>query len=411
MLKAVKVKIYPNKSQEITFSKLFGCYRKVYNLCLSHKIEAYENNNLSLGLKELGYYYHNILTKSDEFYYLNEHNTKVLKQSIINMLSAYKNFFESLNGNRKGEKIGFPKFRSKYDDQSARFPVDAISRKFFNDDFNRINITKQIKNLKFKCSEADKKYLIKYKDNVKSLTIKKSKAGTYTASILIDGSPINEFRKNSIKYETINDKTIGIDLGIKSYYVSYDGETKSELENPKFLRSKEKKLKRLQRKLSKLDTKNKELSKTKETVYTNNRDKLRKKLAKQYEKITRSKETFLHQETSKLINENQVIIIEDLNVKGMLKNHKLAKSIQELSLGKFKQLLMYKAEWYGRTIIKIDRFYPSSKLCSCCGHKKQDLTLSNRTFECPECGLVIDRDYNAAINIRQEGLRILATTT
>lgn len=409
MLKAVKVKIYPNKDQEIIFAKLFGCYRKVYNLCLSHKMEAYENSKTSLGLKELGYYYHNILTKSDDFFYLNEHNTKVLKQSIINMLVAYKNFFESLNGTRKGDNVGFPKFRSKYDDQSVRFPLEAISKRFFSEDFNKINITKQIKNLKFRCSDADKKYLIKYKDNIKSLTIKKSKAGTYTASILVDGSPINEFRKNAKDYENVNDKIIGIDLGIKSYYVSYDGENRDELENPKFLRSKEHKLKRLQRKLSRLDNKNKELNNTKETIYSNNRNKLRKRLAKQYEKITRSRETFLHQETSKLINENQVIVIEDLYIKGMIKNHKLAKSIQELCLGKFKQLLLYKAEWYNRKIVMVDRFYPSSKLCSCCGYKKVDLTLKDRTYECPECGLVIDRDYNASINIRQEGLRILTT--
>ena len=421
MLKAVKVKLYPNKEQNTTLNKLFGCYRKVYNMVLDYKIEVYKKDKtIPVGIKELGKYFHGYLTKEEQFFYLAEHNTKVLKQSIINLLAAYNNFFKSCKGERKGEKVGFPKFKSKNDKQSVRFPSEAISSNTFSGEKNnKLNLTKQLKNLTFKCSDSDKKYLLKYSDNIKSITISKSTAGTLYASILIDGSTVNEFRKRNQIKETEN--IIGLDLGIKSYFVSYDGKNSETLENPKFIRKNEKKLKHLQRKLSKLDDKNRgkrnnefkekngreiDESVGKKAVKTNNRDKTKNKLALVYEKLNNQRDTFLHQITSKLIDENQIIIIEDLNIKGMMKNHNLAKSIQELSLGKFKTLLEYKAEWYGKDIIKIGRWFPSSKLCSCCGNKKPKLLLSERTYICEECGNEIDRDLNAAINIREEGIRI-----
>lgn len=421
MLKSVKVKLYPTYEQEVMFNKLFGCYRKVYNLSLSHKEELYESNKESIGLKELGKYLFGELRKDPEYFYLNEHNTKILMQSIINLLAAYKNYFESLSGKRKGEKVGKPKFKSKFDDQSARFPLEAVSRKPYNDKYNRLNLTKQFKNIKFSCSDADRKYLEKHKSSIKSVTVKKSKAGTFTASILVDGDAVNNFRKNAYKKYETPDKTIGLDLGIKSYYVSNNGEETTEQFNPKFIRSAENKLKRIQRKLSRLDNKNKakrnkefflknnkELSKKEKNkiVPTNNRTKLKKKLAKQYDNVRNKRDTFLHEITTKIVNENQVIIIEDLNVKGMMKNHKLSKAIGELCLGRFRQFLVYKCLWYGRELVVIDRFFPSSKKCSCCGYINKDLTLSDRTYVCPQCGHSIDRDENAAINIRQEGLRL-----
>ena len=424
MLKAVKVKLYPSYEQEILFNKLFGCSRKVYNLSLTYKQEQYElDNSKPIGLKELGKHFHNELLKDPEYHYLLEHNTKVLKQSIIDLLAAYKNYFESLLGKRKGEKVGLPTFKCRFDKQTARFPAEAVSKKPFNDNMDRLNLTSSFKNLKFACSGADRKYLEKHKDSIKSVTVTKSKAGTFTASILIDGDKINNFRKNSYKKYENPDKAIGLDLGIKSYYVSYDGENSEEQFNPKFIRTAEKKLKRLQRKLSKLDKKNRDkrneqflsengkpISKKEgnKIVVTNNRNKLKKRLAKQYEKITNKRDTFLHELTSKIVNENQVIVLEDLNVKGMMKNRKLSKAVGELCLGRFREFLKYKCEWYDRELIVINRFYPSSKLCSCCGHKKEDLKLSDRTYVCSECGHTIDRDLNAAINIRQEGLRLKA---
>ena len=424
MLKAVRVKLYPSYEQEVLFNKLFGCSRKVYNLSLNYKQEQYElDNSKPIGLKELGRHFHNQLLKDHEFAYLSEHNTKVLKQNIIDLLAAYKNYFESLSGKRKGEKVGLPTFKCKFDKQTARFPAEAVSKKPFNDKMDRLNLTSSFKNLKFACSDSDRKYLEKHKDSIKSVTVTKSKAGTFTASILIDGDKINNFRKNSYRKYENPDKAIGIDLGIKSYYVSYDGEISEEQVNPKFIRTAEKKLKRLQRKLSKLDKKNKDkrneqfllengkpISKKEgnKVVVTNNRNKLKKRIAKQYEKITNKRDTFLHELTSKIVNENQIITLEDLNVKGMMKNRKLSKAVGELCLGRFREFLRYKCEWYDRELIVINRFYPSSKLCSCCGHKKEDLTLSDRTYVCSECGHTIDRDLNAAINIRQEGLRLKA---
>ena len=220
--------------------------------------------------------------------------------------------------------------------------------------------------------------------DIKSGTLSKNKIGHYYFSILID-------RENT-KTLPKTDKIIGIDLGIKDFIVDSNG---NSFENIKVIRNNEKKLKKLHRNLSK------------KKDGSNNKEKCRKKLAKFNLKLHNIKENYLHTIVNQLLNENQVIVIEDLNVKGLLKNHCLAKSIQELSLYRFKEILTYKTNWYGRDIIEIDRFYPSSKLCSCCGYKNKELTLSDRTWFCPECGSNHNRDYNAAINIKNEGIRIL----
>jgi putative transposase len=377
MLKAIKVRLYPNKSQEIYISKLLGCYRLVFNLCLDKKKNAYLTNKTSLGLKELGNYFHQVLTKSEEFSFLTEHNTKVLVQSILNMLDAYKRFF--VNG------TGFPKFKSKHDSkQSARFPVDAISIKnaYLTE---KLTLTKQLKNIKFKCSEEYKNYLEKYKSNIRSATLSKTSSGNYFLSILVDGNIEKQLSK------PINE-IVGIDLGIKDFVVTSKG---IKYDNLKTIRNNEEKLIKLQRQLSK------------KVVGSNNRNKSRIKLAKLNERLRNIKENYLHEVVNQLLNENQVIAMEDLNVKGMLKNHNLAKSIQELSLGRFKSILFYKAVWYDRTVIEIDRWFSSSKLCSCCGFKKTDLKLSDREWVCPNCYTHHDRDFNAATNIEKEGLKIL----
>jgi putative transposase len=377
MLKVIKIRLYPNKTQEIYIGKLLGCYRFVYNKCLDKKKNAYLNDKSNLGLKELGNYFHQDLTKSKEYSFLTEHNTKVLKQSIINLLDAYKRFF--INGN------GFPKFKSKHNNkQSCRFPLEAVSLKN-NYLSGKLTITTQLKNLKFKCSNEYKQYLNKYKDNIKSATLIKTSSGNYFLSILVDSNiekqlpmPINQI--------------IGIDMGIKDFVVTSKNQ---KFENIKSIRNNEKRLIRLQKQLSK------------KVKGSHNRNKERLKLAKKYEKINNIKENYLHQVSNQLLNENQVIVMEDLNVNGMLKNHQLAKSIQELSLCEFKRKLLYKANWYNRTVIEIDRFYPSSKLCGCCGYKNKELKLSDRNWTCPNCKTIHDRDYNAAKNIENEGNKIL----
>lgn len=375
MLKAIKVRLYLNETQKKRMNSMLGSYRFVFNRCLALKSERYENEKESVSFSELGHFFHKDLR--NEFEWLREHNTKVLKQSIINLDQAYKNFFK--------HGSGYPKFKKKSDVQSARFPLEAISKTPFDEIGCKLNLTTTFKGLKFRCSDRDKNYLFKNKEKIKSITIIKTKAGNYFASILIDGDLLRTMDA------PIND-VISMDLGIKSLAVFSNGDV---LENPKWIRSSEKKLKKLHRQLSKKEKGSK------------NRQKARLRLAKAHEKIKNKKQDFIHNMTTKLINENQVIIMEDLNVSGMMQNHKLAKSIQELGLYEIRRQLEYKSAWYGRQLVFVDRFFPSSKTCSVCGWKNKDLTLSDREFCCSECGSVIDRDLNAAYNIKNEGLRIL----
>jgi putative transposase len=377
MLKAVKIKLYPNKTQQVYISKLFGCYRLVYNKCLGKKKIAYVDNKQNLGLNELGNYFHQDLTKSEDYKFLSEHNTKVLKQSILNMLDSYKRFF--INGS------GFPKFKSKHDNkQSCRFPLEAISKKN-NYLLNRITLTSELKNLKFRCSDKDKNYLTKYKDGIKSATLTRTKSGNYFLSILVEGQIEKQLPK------ALND-VVGIDMGIKDFIITSDNQ---HFENIKIKRNNQKKLVKLNRQL------------TKKTNGSNNKNKARLKLAKFHEKLNNIKENYLHRVSNQLLNENQIIAMENLSVKNMMSNHKLSRSIQELSLNHFKSMLIYKADWYGRHIIEVDRWFPSSKLCSTCGYKNNELTLLDREWICPICKTNHDRDLNAAKNIEKEGLKIL----
>ena len=224
MLRAIKIRLYPNKNQEIYINKLLGCYRFVYNQCLDRKIKAYTTDKTNLGLKELGNFFHQELTKNEEYQWLSEHNTKVLKQTIINLLDSYKRFF--VNGN------GFPKFKSKHDNnQSCRFPLEAISRK--NDyQLNKLTLTSELKNLKFRCSDKNKNYLTKYKDKIKSATLIKTKSGNYFLSILVEGQIEKQLPKAQ------ND-IVGIDLGIKNFIICSNGKT---YDNIKIKKNNEKKL-------------------------------------------------------------------------------------------------------------------------------------------------------------------------
>jgi putative transposase len=375
MLKAIKIRLYPTTQQEEYINSLLGSYRFVFNQCLNLKKTKYIEENVSIGLKDLGKFFHQELTKNPEYIWLQEHNTKVLKQSVIDLLDSYKRFF--VNGN------GFPRFKTKHNNnQSCRFPIETISKK--NDYLtNKISLA-NIKNVKFSCSDKYVNQLNTYKENIKSGTLSKTKSGKYFFSLLLD---IPE-----IKVLTKTDKVVGIDLGIKDFIVTSDN---VKFKNIKIKRNNEEKLKRLNRRLSKKQKGSK------------NREKVRLRLAKFHERINNKKENYLHHTTNQLLNENQVIVIENLNIKGMLKNHNLAKSIQEVSLSRFKTMLKYKAKWYGRDIIEIDRFYPSSKLCSCCGNKNTELKLSDRGWKCKKCNTYHDRDLNAAINIRNEGIRLL----
>ena len=376
MLKGLKVRIYPTKEQITYIDKLLGCYRYVFNSCLTKKSNDYKEFGTKHTFKSLGYYFHNELTKNPETPWINEHNTKVIKQAIIDLEDAFSRFFKKQNG--------YPQYKSKHENEnSCRFPKEAISivNKY---EKNKFTLTSELKNIKYKCNKKYIKLLVKYNKDIKSATLTKTKSGKYFVSFLVN---VDELKKVP---EPVND-FIGIDIGINDFIVDSNGET---YENLKVIRKNKKKLKHLYKKHS---------SKQKGSK---NRNKARIRLARQYEKLTNLKQNHLHKISNSLINENQVICKEDLNVNGMMKNHKLAKSIQELSISEFFRMLDYKAKWYGRETVQIDRYFPSSKLCSSCGYKNNSLTLKDREWECPSCHVVHQRDYNSAINIENEGRRI-----
>ena len=379
MLRAVKIRLYPNKEQAIMINKLLGCYRVVYNQCLARKIKSYEETKTSENLSSLGKFFHNELLKDDNFIWLREQNTRVLKQAIIDMLSAYKNFFE--------RHTGYPKFKSKHEDkQSCRFELGAISKR---NDYTTYRISlANIRNVKFRCNEKYAQYLQKHHDNIRQATLTRLPCGEYYLSILVDGDLTHKVKETN--------SSVGIDLGVKDFVITSDGEVFNNLH---FKKSQSNKIKKLQRQLSRKEK------------GSNNRNKARLKIAKAYKKINDRKQYYLHQVSNTLINENQVICIEDLNVKGMLRNHKLAESIQEMNFGEFRRMLEYKARWYNRKIVFVDRFYPSSKTCHNCGYINKELKLSDRRWICPQCGGVIERDHNAALNILDEGLRIIGRST
>lgn len=373
MLKAIKIRLYPTKEQVTYINKQLGCCLFVYNQCLVYRKDSYEKESISISSSDSVKY---IVELKNKYEWLKEVHSKVLQQSVRNMNQAYDNFFKLHKG--------YPKFKSKRDNsQSCRFPKDAFS----GIRGNRIDLIRALSGIHFKCSRKDEIYLNKNQDKVSSLTLRKLSSGEFYLSILIDKP--NDYRSQA-------NGIIGIDLGIKDFIVTSDGES---FDNLHYKKNKTNKLKRLQRGLSR------------KQKGSNNRNKARLKLAKAYNKISNQKEYYLHQVTNKLINENQIICLEDLNVKGMMKNHKLADSLQEMNFGEFRRIIEYKAKWYNRQIVFVDRFFPSSKTCNHCGYVYKSLKLSERQWICPDCNSIIERDYNAACNLKDEGLRIIGLSS
>ena len=378
MLRTIKVRLYPNKTQEQEFNKILGCYRFVYNHMLARKQDAYKADKTNLGLTELSKYFHHELLKVEQYQWLKEQNTKVMQQAIRQMFTAYDKLFK--------EHKGFPKFKSKRDKQSALFPIGAISKKN-TFDTRKITLTKKLKDIKFRCSDLYHKRLQKYKDNIRSATLSKTKSGCYTLSILIDMDN-NEF----VKFNKTS-RDVGIDLGVKDFVITSDGEV---FENKHFYKKDEKCLVKLQRQLSK------------KRKGSSNFHKQCKRIARVFETITNKKENNIHSVVNYLLHHYETIYMEDLNTSGMLKNHKLAKAIQEVGFYKFKMVLSTKALQNDKKVVLIGRYYPSSKTCSQCGYIHKELKLKDRQWQCPNCGANHDRDYNAALNILYEGRRIIA---
>ena len=380
MLRAIKIRLYPNKTQEQTLNKVLGCYRFVYNKMLALKQEAYNRDKSNIGLCELSKYFHGTLLKDEQYVWLKEQNTKVMKQAIRQMLSAYDRFFKQHNG--------FPKFKSKKDKQSALFPKDAISKQN-TFETRHISLTTPLKNIKFRCSDLYFSRLQKYNKNIRSATLSKTKSGNFFLSILI------EMEDTELKKFEHTNKQVGIDLGVKDFVITSDGEV---FENKHFFKNEEKQIKKLQRQLSK------------KVKGSNNKKKAQIRIAKLFERITNKKNAYIHYVVNELLTYFDTIFMEDLNVQGMLRNHHLAKAIQEVGFYKFKETLVNKALVNDKQVVLIDRFYPSSKTCSVCGYKKQDLRLGDREWVCPKCGTKHDRDINAAVNILLEGQRMLTAT-
>lgn len=376
MLIAIKVRLYPNKVQEQALNNVLGCYRFVYNQMLAIKQNAYNENKINLKITDLSKYFHGTLLKDEKYVWLKEQNTKVLKQAIRQMLSAYDRFFKQHNG--------FPKFKSKKDKQSALFPLEAISkRNKFNE--RKITLTQSLKDIKFRCSDIYFNRLKSHKEGIRSATLSKTKSGNFFLSILIELP-----KEDIIKFEHTNEQ-VGIDLGVKDFVITSDG---GVFENKHFFKKQENKIIKFQRQLSR------------KVKGSNNRNKQRIKLAKVFEKLTNQKNAYINYVVNELLTYYDTIFMEDLNVNGMLKNHYLAKAIQEVGFCKFKETLVNKALVNDKKVVLVDRFYPSSKTCSNCRYINKELTLNDREWTCPKCGTKHDRDINAAVNILISGKRM-----
>ncbi|WP_272682409.1 IS200/IS605 family element RNA-guided endonuclease TnpB [Providencia sp. PROV120] len=365
-MKAYKYRIYPNGEQKVLIEKHFGCARFTYNWALALQQKYYDEHKKSLSRKEIQDQFV-ALKKQEQFSWLNEVNSQSLLSGLLHVYTAFGNFFKG--------RAKFPKFKSKKIPQrSYQCPQHC------NVDFEKgtLNLPK-LKGIKTVFSRE-------FDGKIKTVTISKTATGKYYASILVE---TNQTKVSPCPIEA--DKTMGIDLGLNHMLIQSDGQ---KIENPRYLRQAQKRL-AIQQKI---------FARKKKESKNYQRQKL--SVARIHEKVKLQRLDLHHKLTHNLICENQATTyaVEDLGIKNMVRNSKLAKSISDVAWGQFLTLLEYKAQWYGKNILKIGRFVPSSKTCSCCGHKMDKLPLSVRSWQCPSCQSVNDRDLNASQNIRNFAL-------
>ena len=360
---AQKVRIYPTLEQQQQLAKAMGCCRWWYNYALNVSIETYKDTGKSISRAGLNALLPNL--KKEHEWLKSDVYSQSLQQTTLNLSRAFINFFE--------KRAKYPRFKSKHGKQSIGFPQSVkVEGDFIK--LPKIGLIKAV-------------FERRYEGKIKTVTITKDRTDKYFASI------IYELEACYISQKA--DRIIGIDLGLKDFAITHNGEKTSKYNNPKHFAKHEQNLARKQQKLSRKQKGSK------------SREKARKLVAKVYGRMSNARQDFLHKLSRKLTNENQVVVVEDLNVKGMVKNHKLAKAISDVAWGIFVNFLQYKLEREGKVLVEIDRWFPSSKTCSNCHYQLDKLPLDIRMWSCPNCGTCHDRDENAAKNIRAEGIRML----